>query len=200
MTGKRSRVAAAVAPSASFLPAYRWFKIAVFALLILNTAVYLASGTLSETLDSMAWLALLTLFALEGAYGESLREANAIAVIRVARLAAGGALVAALAGYFHEREWLDALNIGLWILVVALLELEVRRPAVVLRHRRWLAAAAATLYSGLGGVVLVWLWRGEWFDAYDACLWLIAFAVIELDMLQFARRDDRASSATPESG
>jgi len=200
MTGERLRVAATGAPSAAPVSAYRWFKIAVFALLVLNTAAYLASGTLSEALDSMAWLVLLVLFALEGAYGERLREGRAITVIRVTRLAAAGALVAAMAGYLHDREGLDALNIGLWVFVVALLEFEVRRPAAVMRHRRWFAAAAATLCSGLGAVVLVWLWQGDWFDAYDAGLWLLAFAAIELDMLQFARRNDRASSAAPEPG
>jgi hypothetical protein len=35
--------------------------------------------------------------------------------------------------------------------------------------------------------VLAWLWQGDWFDAYDAALWLVAFAMIELNVLGFTR-------------
>ena len=37
----------------------------MFALLALNTGIFLGSGTLSEGLDSIAWLTLLALFELE---------------------------------------------------------------------------------------------------------------------------------------
>ena len=30
-------------------------------------------------------------------------------------------------------------------------------------------------------------WRGEWFDAYDALLWLVAFVTLELDVLGRAK-------------
>ena len=82
-----------------------------------------------------------------------------------------------------ERESLDAINSGLWIAVVVLLEIEVRRPRDVARFRPWFAAAAAMLYTALALLVLTWGWRGEWLDAYDALLWLVAFAIIEMDVL-----------------
>ncbi len=44
--------------------------------------------------------------------------------------------------------------------------------------------AAALLYGGLAVMVGAWAWHGEWFDAYDALLWLIAFLVIEMDVLR----------------
>lgn len=161
------------------------FKVAIFALLTLNTAVFLASGTPSEALDSIAWLALLVLFELEtGAIGR-LRWRHAIPAIRAVRLAAVAALVAAMIGYLHEKAWLDTLNAGLWCAVVALLEFEVRRPAAWVRHRSFFAATAIALYSGLAAVVAAWLWQGEWFDAYDAALWLVAFATLEVDVLGF---------------
>jgi len=34
-------------------------------------------------------------------------------------------------------------------------------------------------------LVAAWLWRGDWFDAYDAALWLVAFATLEMDLLSF---------------
>ena len=38
-------------------------------------------------------------------------------------------------------------------------------------------------YAGLLGLVLAWLLRGEWFDAYDAALWLAALATLEMGLL-----------------
>ena len=192
-------------------PGYLWFKAVVFALLALNTAIFLNSGTFSAGLDSIAWLTLLALFELETGWGKLGRTpflANAHSVLRIqkkgpekvcvpfspiaavhgVRLAALAAVGAAAAGFLYNKEWLDAANSGLWIAVVALLELEVRRPVAVAAHRARFAAAAVTLYSGLGLLVLVWLWRGEWFDAYDAALWLVAFAIIEINVLGAAQR------------
>jgi len=186
-----------------------WFKAAVFALLVLNTGLYLTSGTFSEGLDSIAWLILFALFQLEiGILGRTpfhpnthsvLRDRkkgpekvcvpfSAIAAVHLVRFAALTAVAASAAGFLYNEEWLDAVNSALWIAVVLLLELEVRRPAAVAAHRAPFTAAAATLYAGLGAVVLAWLWRGEWFDAYDAALWLTAFATIEMNVLEAARR------------
>ena len=158
-------------------------------LLALNAGIFLRSGTLSEGLDSIAWLTLLALFELETGIGQML-TGRAVAAVHGVRLAALAAVGAAAAGFLYNNEWLDAANSSLWIAVVALLELEVRRPVAVAVHRARFAAAAATLYPGLGALVFVWLWRGEWFDAYDAALWLVAFATIEMNVLKAAQRTD----------
>lgn len=189
----------------------------MFALLVLNTSIYLASGTLSEGLDSIAWLILLALFQLEilgrtpflvplsglGEPNEYSREKvcvpiSAIAAVHGIRLVALAAVGAAAAGFLYNNEWLDAANSMLWIAVVALLELEIRRPTTVAVHRARFGAAAATLYSGLGALVLVWLWRGEWFDAYDAALWLVAFATIEINVLRYFQPGVYAETSAPE--
>jgi len=162
----------------------------VFALLALNAGIFLSSGTFSEGLDSIAWLTLLALFELETGFGQVLRARYVIAAVHGTRLAALVAVGAAAAGFLYNKEWLDAANSGLWIAVVALLEFEIRRPATVAVHRVRFLAAAATLYSGLGALVFVWLWRGEWFDAYDAALWLVAFVTIEMNVLEAAQRTD----------
>lgn len=165
----------------------RWFKAVVLALLVLNAGVYLASGSFSEGLDSIAWLTLLALFLLETGLGEALRSGPAITAVHAVRLIALAAVGAAAAGYFYEGEWLDAANAGLWIAVVVLLEFGVRRPDTVAAHRLHFTAAAAALYAGLITIALVWLSRGELFDAYDAALWLVAFAIIEMNVLEAAR-------------
>jgi hypothetical protein len=161
-----------------------WFKAGVFALLVLNTGIYLASGTFSDGLDSIAWLTLLALFELETGLAPILRTGPAVAIVHAIRLVCVAAIGIAAAGYLYNSEWLDAANSGLWIAVVALLEVGVRRPAAVAAQRARFTAAAGTLYAGLLAVVLVWLWRGEWFDAYDAALWLVGFATIEMNVLR----------------
>ena len=175
-------------PSLRTAPGYPWFKAAVVALLALNAGIFLSSGTFRDGLDSIAWLTLLALFELETSAGHMIPAGPAIAAVHGFRLAALAAVGAAAAGFLYNMEWLDATNSGLWIAVVALLELEVRHPATVTVHRARFITAVVTLYSGLGALVLVWLWRGEWFDAYDAALWLVAFATIEMNVLKAAQR------------
>ena len=172
---------------------YAASRAAVFALLAGNTAYYLFGSTWAKALDALAWLTLLALFALEsgfgGVFGTLKLLPTAMAMIRGVRLAAAAAVGAAAIGYLSQSEWLDATNTALWIMVVVLLEAEVRNPGVVARHRIWFTSTAAILYAGLGALVAVWAWRGEWFDAYDAALWLAAFAMIEMDVLQVSRRE-----------
>ena len=55
--------------------------------------------------------------------------------------------------------------------------------------RPWVAGIAITCMV----CVAAWLWRGEWFEAYDAALWLIAFATLEMDVLGFTRKQDLAA-------
>jgi hypothetical protein len=173
-----------------------WFKAAVFALLVCNTAILLSGGTASEALDAAAWLVLLASFELETGYGGRFGAGRSAAILRGARLVAAAAIVAAAIGYVGGKEWLDAINLALWIAVVALLEFEVRRPEAVAAHRAGFTAVATLLYCGLVVPVLVWAGRGEWFDAYDALLWLIAFAAIEIDLFKFARQ---ATTGSPSA-
>ena len=134
-------------------------------------------------------------------YGRALRQAGTdpllaelqgVRVVRV-RLVAAAAVAAAAAGYLREREWLDAINAGLWIAIVVMFEWQVRFPAAAGRRRVAFKTAAAVLYAGLGALVAIWLWRGEWMDAYDALLWLAALVVIELNILRGLSRSGRVS-------
>jgi len=192
--GRVARICAAAPPDKTVTavgtrsPWYPRFKAVVFALLACNTAYYLLGDTWTKALDALAWLTLLALFALETGSDGRLRARGVMAAIRGLRLAAAAAVGAAAIGYAWQNEWLDAVNTALWIAVVVLLEFEVRSPRAVARHRRWFTATAATLYAGLGTLVLAWAWRAEWFDAYDAALWLTAFAMIEMDVLRGPRR------------
>ncbi len=175
-----------MAAAGLLLPWYARFRIAVFALLACNTGYYIYAGTLSKGLDAAAWLVLLVLFTLETGFAGYVNGTRIAFAMRTLRLAAGAGVCAAGIGYIIERDALDAINTSLWIAVVVLLELEVRRPQRIARHHLWFTAVAVMLYAGLALLVLVWAWRGEWFDAYDALLWLIAFATIEMDVLKMS--------------
>ena len=179
---------------------YQWFKGVLFALLAADALWYLHAGALGKGMDATAWLVLLALFELETGYGERLRARFARGAVRAIRFLAAAAVVATAVGYAYDNQSLDAVNSALWIGVVALLEFEVRYSGALTRHRGWFAASAAALYLALAILVVIWAWRGEWFDAYDALLWLIAFMTIELGVLRFAfghSRNTRSGALQP---
>jgi hypothetical protein len=170
----------------------RWavpVEFALLALLAIDTALYFLFGTRNEALDSTAWLALLVSFNVEAGLRRRFDASRTTLALRGIRLLAAVALAAAAVGYARDREWLDTLNTGLWIAVVVLLDFKLRHPARARQSARAFAAAAAVLYAGLAALVAAWLLRGEWFDAYDAALWLAAFAILELDWLGGAGSD-----------
>lgn len=161
-----------------------WFKVLVFALIGINALIFSIRGTLPEVIDTLAWLTLLSLFEIETAHPRLLRHTHALRAARLARYAAGIAICVAAAGYVIDHAWFDVVNITLWIGVIILLEFEVRFPLLAKQNRKSFGAVAALLYTGLAIMVVAWAWHGEWFDAYDALLWLIAFIFIEMNVLR----------------
>jgi hypothetical protein len=177
---------------------FSWFKAAIFALLAINAVAFVFAGTVSEALDSVAWFVLLALFEVETTRMDWARRQPTAAAMRLIRLGATLAIGVAATGYLYDHAWPDAMNAWLWIGVVVLLEFEVRKPDAVRAHRASFGAVATTLYSGLIGVVATWLWRGEWFDAYDALLWIIAFGALEMNLLNIARSAATSNESAAE--
>lgn len=168
-------------------------KPAIFALLLINAAIYATTGRFSEGLDAFAWFALLALFEIEARCPRWTRmPRNAIALDLLRLPAAAGVAIAAF-NFIREQEWLDAANAWLWIGVVIVLELQVRAPLLVARYRNAFTAISLTLYGTLAVVALVWLVRREWLDGYDALLWIAAFALIEMDLLRLASQREENS-------
>ncbi len=159
----------------------------LYLLLAGNTLWYLVFGAWTKGLDSLAWFVLLMLFAVETGYAKWLDKQQARGVVHLLRLGAAAAIVASASGYVQQQEWLDAVNIGLWILVVALLECELRYQHLVARRRRLFTNSAIVLYIAIAALIPLWALRGEWLDAYDAVLWVCAFALIEMNVLKLAR-------------
>jgi hypothetical protein len=160
-------------------------KPAIFVLLAINAGIYASSGRFSEGLDAFAWFALLALFEIETRYPQWTRIPRNALVLDLLRLIAAVGVAISAFSFIREQEWLDAGNAWLWIAVVAALELQLRAPLFVDRHRRTFTGISLTLYGALAAVALLWWIRGEWLDGYDALLWIAAFALIELDLLRF---------------
>jgi len=161
---------------------YPKFKLAILGLLALNVLIYAMVDTLTSAADALAWLVLLVMFELEAADNRALIAENTLHAIRNVLIAV---IVLVFISYIHADEWLDVINGILWFALIALLELEIRWPKKVTKHKQGFWAATIAMFIALIGMVAVWLWRSEWLDAYDAALWIAAFAVIEVDIFRF---------------
>lgn len=94
--------------------------------------------------------------------------------------------------------WLDVINAAVWILVVILLEIDVR----LQEHHQFegLALRASTaskyvLYSTLFAAAVYWGFKGDFLDFWDAFLWLVAFVFIELNVFEWREEDNAALQA-----
>ena len=98
----------------------------------------------------------------------------------------------------------DVINSAAWILVVILLEIEVR----VLT--RWGGAsmplsqvatfAKVVLYATLVAAAIYWGFKGDFLDFWDAALWLFAFVFIELNVFEWQQELRDQTSETPGIG
>lgn len=84
--------------------------------------------------------------------------------------------------------WTDVINASAWILVVIVLEVEVR---LQLKGRLTDAIVDGTryvkyvLYATLFAAAAYWGYGGKFLDFWDACLWLFAFIFIELNVFDW---------------
>ena len=84
--------------------------------------------------------------------------------------------------------WVDVINAGTWLLVVAVLELDVRLQAHGTLEGLWRAGsryAKYLLYSVLFGAAVYWGFEGAFLDFWDAFLWLVAFVFIEMNLFEW---------------
>jgi hypothetical protein len=157
-------------------------KAALFVLLAVNTLYFAVAETASKAIDSAAWLTLLVLFTAETSFVAGMNRPLSRTAVRAVRLAAAAGVLMATVAYLFEENVLDAVNATLWIIIVVLLEIELRWPAVVAVWPRLFKALAGATFGGLALLVVIWVSRGMWFDGYDAALWLLAFGLIEVDV------------------
>ncbi|MDJ0758484.1 MAG: hypothetical protein QNJ19_03755 [Woeseiaceae bacterium] len=102
-----------------------------------------------------------------------------------------------VAVHIQRLAWADVVNAGVWILIVILLEIDVRLQE---RNRyegvafRTSMALKAVFYPALFIVAVYWGIKGDFIDFWDAFLWLVAFLFIENNILEW-REEERAASA-----
>lgn len=84
--------------------------------------------------------------------------------------------------------WTDVINSAAWILVVVVLEVEVRlqlRGALTDAVMRGTLVIKYLLYATLFAAALYWGYAGDFIDVWDAALWLFAFIFIELNVFEW---------------
>jgi len=94
--------------------------------------------------------------------------------------------------------WIDVINSGAWILVVIVLENEVRLQlrgnlsAQIIYSTRYVKY---TLYAILFGAAAYWGVKGSFIDFWDASLWLFAFIFIELNVFEWQNETRQQTNA-----
>ena len=159
---------------------YPKFKLAILGLLTFNVVFYAMIDTMASAVDALAWLILLVMYELEVNDAAPMTE-NTRHELRKVLIAVIGLV---FVSYVHYREWLDVVNAALWFALIALLELEVRWPDKVFKYRQRYRLATVTVFAGLIATAIAWAWQSAWLDVYDATLWIVAFASIEMDSFQ----------------
>jgi hypothetical protein len=130
----------------------------------------------------------------------ALTSANCVAVAEGAYRITGFSIVADAdtLGATRVLAWTDVINSAAWILVVIVLEVEVR---LQLRGRLTDAIVDGTrylkyvLYSTLFSAAVYWGIAGKFLDFWDASLWLFAFIFIELNVFDWQRDTHDAGAA-----
>ena len=83
---------------------------------------------------------------------------------------------------------IDIINAADWLVIVALLEVEVYLQVKGLLTDRLLLSTKLTkgvLYTILFACAVYWGFLGDFLDFWDAFLWLVAFVFIELNIFQW---------------
>ncbi|WP_285763134.1 hypothetical protein [Biformimicrobium ophioploci] len=91
--------------------------------------------------------------------------------------------------------WVDVINAGVWLLIVAILAFEVwsqlahHRPEL---DKRFGHPVKAILYLTLLGCAVYWGFEGSFLDFWDAFLWLVAFFFIEMNIFEWQEESKEA--------
>ena len=94
--------------------------------------------------------------------------------------------------------WVDVVNAAVWILVVLVLEIDVRLQERNLLEGFALKASNAVklvLYSLLFLAAVYWGVKGDFIDFWDAFLWLVAFVFIEMNVFEWRAEEQAAALA-----
>jgi hypothetical protein len=175
----------------------------------------------AATIDTAAWVVLLLMFELETCVLEDKHFTRPVMwSLHGLRAICYAFIVYAFYGYiahllsFDDAQpvvdlrsqkdivtlaWIDVINSGVWLLVVLVLEIDLR-----LQERNRYAGAVlhtsnvikVVLYALLLFAAVYWGFNGSFVDFWDAFLWLGAFVFIELNVFGWRQETLRQSAAT----
>ncbi len=148
---------------------------------------------------------LCTLVGEQWSYAVDLDEYVDVTAANCASLSSGTAFVqfselqAAVDSHGHKAivalAWVDVVNAAVWLIIVLVLEIDVR-----LQEKNRFEGAALrisnlskyVLYSTLILALIYWAINGDFVDWWDSFLWLAAFFFIELNVVEW-RNETQAS-------
>lgn len=93
--------------------------------------------------------------------------------------------------------WVDVINAAVWLLIVLILEIDVRLQDRDLMKGTALAISNFSkyiLYSLLVLALIYWGVKGDVVDAWDSFLWLVAFAFIETNVHEWRQESNQESN------
>ena len=94
--------------------------------------------------------------------------------------------------------WIDVINAGVWLLVVLVLEIDVRLQERGRYEGAFLRASNVSkvfLYGTLLYAAIYWGIKGDFVDFWDAFLWLVAFVFIELNVFEWRQEASEEAAA-----
>ncbi len=98
--------------------------------------------------------------------------------------------------------WVDVINSAVWLLVVIVLEIDVRLQehdklrGIALRLS---SISKYILYSTLLLAAIYWGVNGDFVDFWDAFLWLVAFVLIELNVFEWRQESEAKLNISTDS-
>lgn len=99
--------------------------------------------------------------------------------------------------------WVDVINAGVWLLIVLVLEIDVRlqeRERLEGLLLRLSTSVKFVLYSLLLLAAMYWGFKGDFVDFWDAFLWLVAFVFIEMNVFEWRQEEKEALAASVSAG
>ena len=96
--------------------------------------------------------------------------------------------------------WVDVANASAWLLVVLIFQLEIMLQQADKLTKRWLTFCTATkivMYLVLAADAIYWTLYSAFIDSWDAWLWLLAFVLIDLNLLGWEDSEETQPTAQP---
>lgn len=182
------------------------FRIASYAIIVWAFAGYIDNLNFFDGIAPLAEVSNLCALAGEWSYAPTLDEFTVITASNCNSLSSASSFLQ-LQGLrvvvdsqdlasIRALAWVDVINAAVWLLVVLVLEIDVR-----LQEKHLFTGATVkisyaikwVLYSVLVLALIFWAFRGDFVDVWDALLWLVAFFFIELNVVEW-RKETRAAN------